>query len=184
MGIPQPLERACGIFRMRRILNLLYDGAAWLAALAMIGVLLMVLLSIVSRQVGLHVAGTDAYAGYSMAAAGFLALAHTLKHNEHIRVTLLVSHLKGRAHHRLEMWALSAAVLLAALFAFYSVRLAWQSHVLNDISTGNDATRLWIPQLAMAFGTVVLLIAFIDEWLLELWHRRGAGEPEEALHNE
>ena len=132
---------------MRRTLDFLYDGAAWLAALAMIGVLLMVLLSIVSRQIGFHVPGTDAYAGYSMAAAGFLALAHTLKRNEHIRVTLLAGRLKGRAHHALEMWALSAAVLLAGLFAFYSVRLAWQSHVLNDISTGNDATRLWIPQL-------------------------------------
>jgi TRAP-type C4-dicarboxylate transport system permease small subunit len=169
---------------MRRTLNFLYDAAAWLAALAMIGVLLMVLLSIISRQVGFHVAGTDAYAGYSMAAAGFLALAHTLKHNEHIRVTLVLGRLKGRAHHALEMWALSAAVLLAGLFAFYSVRLAWQSHALNDISTGNDATRLWIPQLAMAAGTLVLLIAFIDEWVLELRGRRAAAEPEEALHNE
>lgn len=169
---------------MRRTLDLIYDAAAWLAAMAMIGVLLMVLLSIVSRQMGFHVPGTDAYAGYSMAAAGFLALAHTLKRNEHIRVTLLVGRLKGRAHHRLEMWALSAAVLLAALFAFYSVRLAWQSHVLNDISTGNDATRLWIPQLAMAAGTVILLIAFTDEWLLELRGRRGKDQPEEALHNE
>jgi TRAP-type C4-dicarboxylate transport system permease small subunit len=169
---------------MRRTLNFLYDAAAWLAALAMIGVLLMVLLSIISRQVGFHVAGTDAYAGYSMAAAGFLALAHTLKHNEHIRVTLVLGRLKGRAHHALEMWALSAAVLLAGLFAFYSVRLAWQSHALNDISTGNDATRLWIPQLAMAAGTLVLLIAFIDEWVLELRGRRAVAEPEEALHNE
>jgi TRAP-type C4-dicarboxylate transport system permease small subunit len=169
---------------MRRTLNFVYDAAAWLAAFAMIGVLVMVLLSIISRQVGFHVAGTDAYAGYSMAAAGFLALAHTLKHNEHIRVTLLMGRLKGRARHALEMWALSAAVLLAGLFAFYSVRLAWQSHALNDISTGNDATRLWIPQLAMAAGTLVLLIAFIDEWVLELRGRRAVAEPEEALHNE
>ena len=169
---------------MRRTLDLLYDGAAWLAAVAMIGVLVWVLMSIVSRQLGFNVPGTDAYAGYSMAAAGFLALAHTLKHNEHIRVTLLLGRLKGRTRHALEMWALSAAVLLAGLFAFYSVRLAWQSHVLNDISTGTDATPLWIPQLAMAAGTLVLLIAFIDEWVLELRGRRAAAEPEEALHNE
>jgi len=169
---------------VRRTLDLLYDGAAWLAAVAMIGVLVWVLMSIVSRQLGFNVPGTDAYAGYSMAAAGFLALAHTLKHNEHIRVTLLLGRLKGRTRHALEMWALSAAVLLAGLFAFYSVRLAWQSHVLNDISTGTDATPLWIPQLAMAAGTLVLLIAFIDEWVLELRGRRAAAEPEEALHNE
>jgi TRAP-type C4-dicarboxylate transport system permease small subunit len=169
---------------MRRSLDLLYDGAAWLAALGMIGVLLMVLVSVASRQVGIHVPGTDAYAGYSMAAAGFLALAHTLKHNEHIRVTLLLGRLKGKARHILEMWALSAAVLLSGLFAFYSVRLAWQSRVIHDISTGNDATPLWIPQIAMALGTVVLLIAFMDEWWLELKGLRVTVEPEEALHNE
>jgi len=169
---------------MRRFLEFLYDGAAWLAALAMVGVLLMVLLSIVSRQFGFHVPGTDAYAGYSMAAAGFLALAHTLKRNEHIRVTLLLGRLRGRARHGLEMWALSAGVLLAALFAWYSVRLAWQSHVLNDISTGNDATPLWIPQIAMGLGTVILLVALVDDWVLELRGQRQATETEEALHNE
>jgi TRAP-type C4-dicarboxylate transport system permease small subunit len=169
---------------MRRFLDFLYDASAWLAALAMIGVLLMVLLSIVSRQVGFHVPGTDAYAGYSMAAAGFLALAHTLKRNEHIRVTLLLGRLQGKARHGLEMWALSAGVLLAGLFAFYAVRLAWNSHAFNDISTGNDATPLWIPQLTMALGTVILLVAFVDEWVQELRGQRDATESEEALHNE
>jgi TRAP-type C4-dicarboxylate transport system permease small subunit len=169
---------------MRRVLDFLYDASAWLAALAMVGVLLMVLLSIVSRQVGFHVPGTDAYAGYAMAAAGFLALAHTLKRNEHIRVTLLLGRLRGAPRRGLELWALSAAVLLAALFAFYSVRLAWNSRVFNDVSTSNDATPLWIPQLAMALGTVVLLIAFVDEWLQELQGKRRSTEPAEALHNE
>lgn len=169
---------------MRRALDLLYDASAWLAALAMIGVLLMVLLSIVSRQFGFQAAGTDAYAGYSMAAAGFLALAHTLKRNEHIRVTLLLSKLHGRGRHALEMWALTAAVFLSGLFAFYSVRLAWVSHAINDISTSNDATPLWIPQIAMAVGTVILFIAFLDDWVLELQGKRKTVEPEEALHNE
>lgn len=169
---------------MRRLLDLLYDAAAWLAALAMIGVLLMVLLSIVSRQLSFHVPGTDAYAGYAMAAAGFLALAHTLKRNEHIRVTLLLSHLQGRARRALEIWAHTVGLLLGALFAWYSVRLAWQSHAFHDISTGNDATPLWIPQLAMAVGAVILFIALADEWVLELRGRRPLLESAEALHNE
>jgi TRAP-type C4-dicarboxylate transport system permease small subunit len=169
---------------MRRILNAIYGTAAWLAALSMIGVLVWVLLSIISRQLGFNIPGTDAYAGYSMAGAGFLALAHTLKRNEHIRVTLLLGRLRGKAERALQLWALSAAVLLASLFAYYSVRLAWQSHVINDISTGNDATPLWIPQIAMAVGTVVLLIAFIDEWVLQWRGERRQAAPEEALHNE
>jgi TRAP-type C4-dicarboxylate transport system permease small subunit len=169
---------------MRRWLNFLYDGAAWLAALAMIGVLIMVLLSVISRQFGFHVQGTDAYAGYSMAAAGFLALAHTLKRNEHIRVTLLLSKLQARGKHIVEMWALTAAVLLSGLFAFYGVRLALVSRSINDISTSSDGTPLWIPQIAMAVGTLILLIAFIDEWVLELTGKRKTFDSEEALHNE
>ena len=170
---------------MRRFLDFLYDGAAWLAALAMIGVLLMVLSSILGRLLDFHLPGTDAYAGYSMAAAGFLALAHTLKKNEHIRVTLLIGRLTGGARRGLELWALTAAVLLAGLFAWFSLRLVWQSHQFNDMSTGNDATPLWIPQIAMAVGTVLLFVAFVDEWVQELrgLRVRDAGD-EEALHNE
>ena len=169
---------------MRRFLDFLYDASAWLAAVAMVGILVMVLLSIVGRQLNFNIPGTDAYAGYAMAAAGFLALAHTLKRNEHIRVTLILGRLTGRARHGLEMWALTAAVLLAGLFAVYSIRLSWVSWSIHDISTGNDATPLWIPQVTMAIGTLVLLVAFIDEWVLELRGRRDVVETTEALHHE
>jgi TRAP-type C4-dicarboxylate transport system permease small subunit len=169
---------------MRRAMDALYDGAAWLAALFMIGLFVMVLLSIVSRQLHFHVPGTDAYAGYMMAAAGFLALAHTFKRGEHIRVTLLLTALKGTPRRALEIWALAAASALALLFAGYSCRLAWQSKLFNDISTGNDATPLWIPQLAMAAGTVILAIALLDELVLELRGRRTPPASTEALRNE
>ncbi len=152
---------------MRRLLDTLYDGAAGLAALFMVGLLVMVLLSIVSRQLHFHVPGTDAYAGYLMAAAGFLALAHTLKRGEHIRVTLLLSSVRGPLRRALELWALAAASALALLSAWYSARLVWQSHAFNDISTSNDATPLWIPQLSMALGTTILAVAFVDEFVLE-----------------
>jgi len=169
---------------MRRWLEFLYDAAAWLAALAMVGILFWVLAAIVSRQLGFNLPGTDAYAGYCMAASGFLALAHTLKRNEHIRVTLLLGRLRGAARRGMELWALSMAVLLGGLFAVYSVRLAWVSHAINDVSTGNDATPLWIPQIAMGLGAAILFIALLDEWVLELRGRRQVMESEEALHNE
>ncbi len=169
---------------MRKLLDALYDGAAWLAALCMVALLVCVLLSILSRQLHFHVPGLDAYAGYMMAGAGFLALAHTLKRGEHIRVTLLLSALHGRARRGLEIWALAAAGALAGLSAYYAARLAWQSHAFNDISTSNDATPLWLPQLSMALGSAVLAIAFIDELVLELRGRRVVPHSDEALHGE
>jgi len=169
---------------VRAALDRLYMTAAWLAAAMMVGTLLMVLLGIATRLFSWFVPGTDAYAGYCMAAAGFLALAHTLKRGEHIRVTLILERLHAGARHRLELFALAVATLLAGVFAAYSVRLAYQSFDFNDISTGNDATPLWIPQIAMAFGALVLAIAFVDELVLEWRGARRTSAPAEMLHHE
>ena len=169
---------------MRAALDRLYMTAAWLAAAMMVGTLLMVLLGIATRLFSWFVPGTDAYAGYCMAAAGFLALAHTLKRGDPIRVTLILERLRDGARHRLELFALAVATLLAGVFAAYSVRLAFQSFDFNDISTGNDATPLWIPQIAMALGAVVLAIAFVDELVLEWRGLRRTSAPAEMLHHE
>jgi len=163
---------------VRRFLDALYDGAAWLAALFMIALLVAVLLSIGGREFHFHVKGTDAYAGYFMAAAGFLALAHTLKRGEHIRVTLLLSALSPRSRRAMELWALACSAALSGVLASYAARLVWQSHAFNDISTGNDATPLWMPQLGMAIGTLILFVAFVDEFVLELSGNRTAGSAE------
>jgi TRAP-type C4-dicarboxylate transport system permease small subunit len=119
-----------------------------------------------------------------MAACGFLALAHTLKRGEHIRVSLLLEHAGPRLRRGLELVSLAIATVLAAAFSWYSIRLTFQSWQFNDTSTANDATPLWIPELSMAIGTTVLLIAFVDELILE-WHgQRRQRTSEEALHHE
>lgn len=170
---------------MRKFLDLLYTASAWLAGVGMVGVLVMVLATMASRVLGIALPGTDAYAGYAMAGAGFMALASTLKHGEHIRVTLLLSALQRRApaaHRALDISALIVAVVLAACLAFYSVRLVYQSWEIEDISVGSDATPLWIPQIFMALGTVVFLIAFVDELVLELLGKRQRIVQEDAHH--
>ncbi|MEG0945196.1 MAG: TRAP transporter small permease subunit [Comamonas sp.] len=167
---------------MRRLLDGLYAASAWLAGISMIGVLLMVLLTIVSRSFGFAAPGTDAYAGYAMAGAGFMALASTLKAGEHIRVTLVLGMLKGKAHKALEVTALTIATLLAGFLAFYASRLVWQSWEIDDISVGIDATPLWIPQIFMALGTLIFFIAFCDELVMELLGKRKPRETEDAHH--
>jgi TRAP-type C4-dicarboxylate transport system permease small subunit len=169
---------------MRRLLDGLFNAAAWLAAAMMVGTLAMVLLGMLDRYLHMGVRGTDMYAGYCMAGAGFLALAHTLKKGEHIRITLLLHALKGPLRRGLEIWCLLAAVLLSGLFAYYGIRLAYLSWDFQDISTGNDATPLWIPQIGMALGMLVLFIAFVDELVLELRGQRVNTQASEMLHNE
>jgi TRAP-type C4-dicarboxylate transport system permease small subunit len=170
---------------MRRLLDTLYDAAAYLAALLLMATLAMVLLGIFGRLFGFQVRGTDAYAGYFMAGSGFLALAHTLARGEHIRVSLILEHAGARGRRVLELWSLAAAALLSTAFAYFSVKLSWQSYTLHDISTGNDATPLWLPQLAMAAGTVLFAIAFVDLLVGALSGKRAPPRPgEEPAHVE
>ena len=167
---------------IRHALDRVYGAAAWLAALFMIGTLAMILLSITGRLLDFHVRGTDAYAGYCMAAAAFLALAHTLKRGEHIRVTLILDHTGPRVRHGLELWSHVAGLFCAVLLAWFAARLAWQSFQFNDISQGTDATPLWIPQLGMAVGSFIFAVALADELVATLRgerrrHRAAEGEP-------
>ncbi len=150
---------------MKRALDALYGVAAWAAALFMIGTLAMILLSVAGRLLDFHVRGTDAYAGYCMAAAAFLALAHTFKRGEHIRVTLFLDRFGPTTHRVLQIWSHLAGLVLTGLLAWFSVRLAWQSFQFNDISQGNDATPLWIPQLGMALGSLIFVVAMAENFV-------------------
>lgn len=147
---------------MRKTLDILYDAAGYLAAFFMVGILAMVLASVAGRAFGFNLRGSDAYAGYAMAAASFLALAHTLRRGEHIRVTLFLDRFGGRLRRPLEIWSHVAGTFFCGALAWFSVRLVVVSREFNDISQGNDATPLWIPQVAMAVGAVILLVAMAD----------------------
>ncbi len=169
---------------MRRGLDRLYDGCGYAAALCMVALLIMVLLGIVDRYISVPIKGTDAYAGYLMAGAGFLALAHTFRRGEHIRVTLVLQALSPGKRHALELWSLFAGTVLSGLLAGYAIRFAWQSHTLKDISTSMDATPLWIPQLFMVIGASVLFIAIVDAFITTIRGGSAIAQTASALHNE
>lgn len=180
MTLPPAPSRGWG----RRVLETLYDAAGYLAAFFMVGILLMVLASVVGRLAGFNLRGSDAYAGYCMAAASFLALAHTLKRGEHIRVTLFLDRFGGRLRRPLEIWSHLAGTFFCGALAWFSLRLVVQSRAFNDISQGNDATPLWIPQIAMAVGAVVLLVAMVDDLVRVLRHKPIATGPQDLKLSE
>lgn len=161
---------------MRHALDRLYDGCAWIAGAFMVLILANILVQVAGSYFGLYIQGTDAYAGYSMAAASFFALAHTLKRGEHIRVTLILQRLPPRWRRAFEIGCLVLAVFLVANFAWYSWTMTWWSFEFNSISDAQDRTPLWIPQVAMASGVTVLLVAFVDE-LVQVWSGRAAAAP-------
>lgn len=148
--------------RARRLLDRLYDLAGALAALALAFLLLIVLAQILLRLLAVPFPGGTEYAGYCMAAASFLALAHTFRRGAHIRVELLAQRLSGPRRRALEIAATTIAAGLAWHFAWFAVRAVRVSRLIGDVSQGQDATPLWIPQLAMAAGVILFAVALTD----------------------
>lgn len=171
---PMPLNSPASVARpvvqagrglLGHTLQVFYKILLLLACLAMLAAFVTIVLGIVARQAGWDIPGLDAYAGYSIAAALFLALPETLQHGDHIRVTLVLQRLGPRARHALDVWGLAAGAALSAALAFYACRLVWISQLTHDVSPSADATPLWIPQLAMALGCIGFALAFGDALL-------------------
>ncbi len=156
---------------MRRALDFIYDTSAWLAGLSMLAILVVTLIQVLGGVSDIFVRGTDAYAGYAMAAASFFALAHTLKRGEHIRVTLIIQRLPMATRRVMEIICLGVAVLMTGFFAWYAWDMVYWSWEFESRSDAMDASPLWIPQLAMSIGVTVLWIAFVDEFVQVLGGR-------------
>lgn len=143
-----------------------------LACVAMLGAFASVALGILARLMRWDIPGLDAYAGYAIAAALFLALPGTLVRGEHIRVTLVLERMPAGARKVLEWWCLLAGLSLSLFTAWYAARMVWVSHLTHDVSPAADATPLWLPQLVMALGCIGLAMAFAQA----VWRRWQGGD--------
>jgi TRAP-type mannitol/chloroaromatic compound transport system permease small subunit len=113
-----------------------------------------------------------------MASAAFMAFAHTLNSGNHIRIELFLS-ITGRFRPWLEVLALAISTLVAGWFAYHACLMAYWSYAFGDLSTGMDATPLWIPQLSMAVGSVLLAVALADN-LIRFVFTGSSGVPRAA----
>ena len=153
---------------MQNLLNRFYQALMTLACLSMLAAFGSIILGVAARELRWNIQGLDAYAGYSIAAALFLALPSTLRQGDHIRVTLLLGKLSSKAQNVLEHACLAMATGTTAYVAWYACRLVWVSYATHDVSPGADASPLWIPQLTMALGCIGFCISFIHAWVSRL----------------
>jgi TRAP-type C4-dicarboxylate transport system permease small subunit len=153
---------------MRAPLDALFKLLGALGAFFILATLTIEVAGIALRLLGFSMAGADAYAGYFLAAGSFLALGYALRRGDHIRVTLILQRLHGRARWWMEVLCLLIAAGLSVYFAYFSAKLVWGSYAFNDVSQNVDATPLWIPQLSMAIGLAGLALAFIEQLVITL----------------
>lgn len=159
---------------MRRFLDGLYFYSGVAAAVSLFTIFALVATQLGLRlldsflrlagmmPLGLIVPSIAEICGFLLAAASFLALAHTLVNGGHIRVSILIDRLPKGIRRTAEAITGLAAAAVAAYATVALARLALKSFTFNDVSYGFIAIPLALPQAVMAFGLAILTVAIVD----------------------
>ena len=169
-----------------RLLDGVYLASGAIAGFFMMTILSLIVLGMFARWTSVAVPGTTEFAGYSMAATSFFALCYALTRGAHIRVSIILN-ANDFLRRWLDVFAVFGGAVIATYFARYAVKANFFSEMLNDRTQGQDQipewvvslfsldfagvvegnmtlvyTPIWIPQLAMSIGTILLAVALWD----------------------
>lgn len=155
----------------RKALHHLFNFCGYIAAAFLLAILGLIVIQVIGRLVGYSTPGITNYAGYCMAGASFFGLSYAMHHNHHIRVSIFLN-ISPRFKHVLELWCHLIATGLTYYFAYYAYKMTYWSHKFHDVSQGQDATPLWIPQLVSGIGTTVLALVLTERLLLLIFQQK------------
>ncbi len=153
---------------MRRTLDRLYDVSGAMAALCLAGTCVVMLAQVIGREAGVLLRGADDITAWLCAAAAFLALGHTFRRGELVRMGLVLDKLAPATRWRFEVFALTITVAFLAYMLWSVVRFVIESWQINELAQGLLRVPLWIPQLTFVFGVLVFFIAVVDEYVTVL----------------
>jgi TRAP-type C4-dicarboxylate transport system permease small subunit len=148
---------------MRRALDTLYAASGVAAAVCLAGICVLMLAQAAAREAGMLIRGADDITAWLCAGSAFLALGHTFRHGELIRVGLWIERLAPAARRRAEIVSLSIAALCVGYMAWAITRFVFESWKFNEVAQGLIKIPIWIPQLSLVLGVLIFLIAVLDE---------------------
>ncbi|MDP3414710.1 TRAP transporter small permease [Falsiroseomonas sp.] len=153
---------------LRRGLDLLYlaGGIAGAITLASIGIIIA--LQVIGRQFGVSLDGADDLTAFAVASSALLPLAYAFRNGAHIRVDLIIGHVKGAARTGMETLALVLSTGLAGFLAYAVADLAYDSWQFEDVAQGTVPWLLWVPQSACAVGCTLFALALLDDLVVHL----------------
>ncbi|MCY4541820.1 MAG: TRAP transporter small permease [Rhodobacteraceae bacterium] len=154
--------------QLRKFLDTLYVAGAFIGAAFIVGIGLLITAQVIGREIGTQVKGADDLTAWSVVAAGFMPLAYTYRMNGQIRVTLLIERFSGAVRRTMELLVLATAMFFVGFLTYSAFDMVWDSLRFGDLSNGLIVIPLWIPQLSIGLGTLLFLIAIMDDIAVSL----------------
>lgn len=147
------LERmAGGIDRLGRI-------GGWIAAAAVFAILVLVGVEIALRglfQISTQI--SDEISGYLNVAVIYFGLAVALKDGTYVRVEPIYNRLKGGWAIAVRWFIVLASLLYMIIATWVMVKYVAYSYRAGLVSTSYSETPLWIPQVFVVIGSVLLVL--------------------------
>ncbi len=170
--------------KMRRALDALYAASGVAAAICLAGICVLMLAQAFAREAGILLRGADDISAWLCAASAFLALAHTFRKGDLIRVGLWVERLGVAARRRAEIVSLTFAALCVGYMTWAITRFVFESWQFNEVAQGLIKIPIWIPQLSLVLGVLIFLISVLDELVSVIRGNKPAYQlAEEARRN-
>lgn len=161
METPAPEKRDYFLFRW---IDYTSEFGGFIGTACMLAVTLMIVFEVVMRYV---FSSPTTWVGemsiYMSMTIGFLGLAYALKDDGHFSITLLVDRLSPRNRLRLKVFTDFVAMIYSCIFIYKGIAMASFSYDIEDVSTGLMEVPLWIPNLLVPLGGLLLAIQFINK---------------------
>lgn len=153
---------------MRQFLDRLYVAGGALGAFFIALIAVLMIGQSILREFHVNTGAVNDVVAWFCAAAAFFAMAHAFKHGDFVRVTLVLEAVGPKTRRTMELGSLAIGTISVAYLALSACRFTYESWEFNDISQGLLPMPMWIPQLSFALGSLLLLIAVLDEFIIVL----------------
>ncbi|HSV60688.1 MAG TPA: TRAP transporter small permease [Variovorax sp.] len=153
---------------LRRLLDGLFLGGGVLGAACVALICVLMVAQSLGRQLDVATGAITDVVAWLCAAAAFLTMAHAFKHGDFVRVTLLLEKLGPGTRRAMELISLGIASVATAYLAWWACRFTYESWAFNELAQGLLPLPIWIPQLSFALGSLLLVAAVVDEFVIVL----------------
>ena len=92
----------------------------------------------------------------------------------HIRVNLFIRLLNKKPRQALELFNVSCGMALTGMLSWFTIKMVYDAWRFNDLTSGALVIAEWIPKLPMVIGSIIMLIALVDEFFTILAGRQPA----------
>lgn len=153
---------------MRRFLDRLYVASGALGAVFILLICVLMIAQSILREFHIRTGAVNDVVAWFCAAASFFAMAHAFKHGDFVRVTLLLEKLEPGKRRILEIVSLFIGAICVGYLAFWANKFTYDSFMFDEKAQGLLAIPIWIPQSSFAIGSILLLVAVVDELIIVL----------------